>query len=434
MTLLGLEDEKFKLLLETFEHPKDHLEKLRHKAWQHYLGLGLPGNHHESYRYVKLRKLFSEPFSLGIEKQFLLYPSYIYPECQRSLIVFLNGRFSPQLSNVEALPAKVVLSPLNEAAQTYGALINNHWTKTLKDEKDAFASLNGALHPHGAFFYVPPNTRIEAPIQVLHLFDQEDISQIFMPRFQVFVGRQSEVAFVSSQKHLGAAPYFINQVFECAIEESAHVKYIQGLVGEQPHSWHFDAIRAVLKQDSTFKTVCVTEGSAGVRSDYKISLIGENAEASLNSISLLFDKKESHANVFMDHQAPSCRSHQLFKTVLSDFSRASFEGKIMVRQAAQQTEAFQLNKNIFLSNHAQADSKPNLEIFADNVKASHGATFGQLDPDQLFYMKARGFSEDLAKNLLIFGFCEEIFEMIPLSSMRKEIEEKAKQMFTHSLL
>lgn len=147
---------------------------------------------------------------------------------------------------------------------------------------------------------------------------------------------------------------------------------------------------------------------------------------------MLADKREAHTHIFMEHQAPHCRSFQLFKSVLNDFSRSSFEGKIMVRQAAQKTEAFQLNNNLLLSDHAHADSKPNLEIFADDVKASHGATVGQLDIDQLFYMKTRGFSDQAAKNLLIFGFCEQVVEMITLPSLREEISARTRHYLTKS--
>ncbi len=161
-----------------------------------------------------------------------------------------------------------------------------------------------------------------------------------------------------------------------------------------------------------------------VRTDYHVILAGENAEALLNGVWMLADKREAHIHIFIDHQAPQCRSYQLFKGVLNDFSRSSFEGKIMVRQAAQKTEAFQLNNNLLLNDHAHADSKPNLEIFADDVKASHGATVGQLDIEQLFYMKTRGFPEEEAKNLLIYGFAEQVIQMIPLESLRNSISER----------
>ena len=141
---------------------------------------------------------------------------------------------------------------------------------------------------------------------------------------------------------------------------------------------------------------------------------------------MLSGKNESHTHVLVDHQAPNCRSMQLFKGALNDVSRSSFEGKILVRQLAQKTEAFQLNNNLLLSDRANADSKPNLEIFADDVKASHGSTVGQLDAEQIFYMKTRGFSDADAKNLLVYGYCQEVIEMISVDSVRLRLKSIAQ--------
>lgn len=427
----GLEQETFKNLLENFRAQadgNDPLEKVRQKAWQYFLSLGLPSRKNEVYRYIKLRHLFSLPFCLPNEKMVSSeeIQSWIYPECCNSHLIFVNGQFAPQLSNLTALPAKVVVSSLQEATQTYGTFLNNYWTKSLKEETDPFAALNGALHGQGAFLFLPPKSVVEVPIQILHVIDQDEQIQMLTPRLQIFVGSHSDVRLIGTQKNLGSSPYFVNQVSEFVVDEAAHVHYTQVLCDEHPLSWHLDAVRATLKRDSTFKTVCVTEGGATVRSDYRIALTGENSEALLNGVCMLSDKRESHTHIFMEHQAPNCRSYQLFKSVLNDFSRSSFEGKIMVRQAAQKTEAFQLNNNLILNDHAHADSKPNLEIFADDVKASHGATIGQLDGDQLFYMKTRGFSDATAKNLLIYGFCEQVIEMIPLASLREEISAKVR--------
>jgi Fe-S cluster assembly protein SufD len=433
----GIEQETFKNLLEKLRaqaNMGDSLERIRQKAWQHFLSLGLPSRQNEVYRYIKLRHLFSQPYHLASEKKIdadQIKP-WIYPECNQSVLVFVNGHFISELSCTGALPSKVVVSSLQEAMRTYGALLNNYWTKTLKEETDSFAALNGALHTKGAFLYLPPKTIVEAPIQILHIVDQEDQLQMVMPRLQVFVGTHSNVRLISTQKSRAKTGYFVNQVAEFVLDEGAHVHYTQVLCDENPQAWHLDALRATLKRHSTLKTVCITEGSMTVRTDYKISLEGENAEALLNGVWMLEDKREAHAHVFMDHQAPFCRSYQLFKGVLTDFSRSSFEGKIMVRQPAQKTEAFQLNNNLLLNDHAHADSKPNLEIFADDVKASHGATVGQLDPEQLFYMKTRGFSDEAGKNLLVYGFCEQVIEMIQIPSLRKEMSDRARNYLTKS--
>jgi Fe-S cluster assembly protein SufD len=427
----SLEQENFKNLLEKLRSQNlwdNDLERVRLKAWQHFVSLGLPSRQNEVYRCIKLRSLFSQSFQLANTKSLIKeqIQSWIYPECKHSVIVFVNGFYDPHLSCLKALPKKVVVSSLQEAAQAFGALLNNYWSKSLKEEGDPFAVLNGAMHRQGAFLYLPPNTVVEAPIQILHIVDHEDGLPLLMPRLQVFVGPRSEIRLIDTQKNVMSGGYFVNQVTELVLDEGAHVSYTQVLCDEHPQGWHFDAFRATLKKDSVLKTVCVTKGSLTVRNDYKIILTGENAEVFLNGLLMLDEKQEAHTNVMIDHQAPHCRSSQLFKGALAGFSRSSFEGKIMVRQAAQKTEAFQLNNNLLLNDHAHADSKPNLEIFADDVKASHGATVGQLDPEQLFYMRARGFSDEEAKNCLIYGFCEQVIEQIQLPSLKEEISSHAR--------
>lgn len=431
----GLEQETFKVLLDELRAQskvQDVLDKFRQKAWQHYLTLGLPSKQNEAYRYIKLRHLFSQPFCLAAETP--IHPDqidqWIYPECKQSCLIFVNGHFMRELSCLEALPKKVVVASLQEASQTYGAFLNNHWNKSLKGECDPFAILNGALQQKGAFLYIPPKTIVESPIQILHIVHSQDPFQMAMPRLQLFAGAHSSVQVVAEQKNLASCGYFVNQVIDLVMDERAQVHYSQILCEEHPQSWHLDAFRASLKKESMLKTVCVTKGSATVRNDYRISLEGENSEALLNGVWMLADKQEAHAHILMEHQAPHCRSNQLFKGALNDFSRSSFEGKILVRQAAQKTEAFQLNQNLILNDHAHADSKPNLEIFADDVKASHGATVGQLDQEQLFYMKARGFSEEAAKNLLVYGFCEQVIEMIPILSLRDSIFKQSRHYLT----
>ncbi|MBA2369861.1 MAG: Fe-S cluster assembly protein SufD [Candidatus Protochlamydia sp.] len=426
---LEVEKQLFTALLEkhlSVSNQKDALQKSRQKAWDHFLTLGLPSKQTEVYRYIKLRQLFSQNYEMLVETEVSLeqVEPFILDECAHSCLVFVNGRYMPQLSKTEGIPSQVVVSTLEEAALTFGTLLNNHWTKSIKEEKDPFAIINSALHREGAFLYIPPKTVVEAPIQLLHLVHTKNQLSMVMPRLNVFAGARSDVKLVSSQSQLAHNGYFVNQVVDFVLEEESHVHYTQILNGEHPDSWHFEAVRAFLKGKSTFKTVSVTEGSMTVRTDYHVILAGENAEALLNGVWMLADKREAHIHIFIDHQAPQCRSYQLFKGVLNDFSRSSFEGKIMVRQAAQKTEAFQLNNNLLLNDHAHADSKPNLEIFADDVKASHGATVGQLDIEQLFYMKTRGFPEEEAKNLLIYGFAEQVIQMIPLESLRNSISER----------
>lgn len=416
----------FQQQLEAFfkELPKDVLEKIRGKAWERFLEMGLPSRRSEVFRYVKLRLLYEKLLALAPPPQELPkgFETHILPECSQSCIVFVNGFFQPSLSRMGDFPKKVALLPLEEALKTYGSFLNNQWTREIKEETDPFALLNASLHRSGAFLYLPPKTILEKPVQILHLIDAAQGEKwLMLPRLHIFAGVQSQIQLVSTQGILSGEGYCYNGLVDCSVEEDAHVRYVQTALDQPEKTWVFDALRCQLKRNSTLQTVAATTGGSSVRFDYRISLTGENCEAHLNGIGMLSGKNEAHAHVLMDHQAPHCRSLQLYKNALADVSHSSFEGKILVRQEAQKTDAFQLNNNLLLSDNAAADSKPNLEIFADDVKASHGATMGQLDKEELFYMKTRGFSEPLAKSLLVKGFCNEVIEKIDLPSLRSQI-------------
>lgn len=406
---------------------KDALKRLRAKSWERFLELGLPMRSQEVYRYVRLRNLFANSYQQAtpvalVQEQII---PFLLPECQQSFLVFVNGFFEPSLSNTAALPAKVVVNTLDKALLSFGAFLDNHWAKTTKEEQDPFAALNGAAHPQGAFIYLPPQTVVSTPIQILHIITAS--KTLVMPRLLLFAGKQSEAQLVETIVEQGASGYCLNQATEVAVEEAAHVKIFSESSSLSPDIWHLNAIRANLKRDSTFRVVSFTDGAMTVRNDFRVTLTGENGNACLNGVWMLDDKREAHTNVLIDHQAPVCRSNQLFKGVLADVARSSFEGKIYVRQEAQKTEAYQLNNNLILSDKANADSKPNLEIFADDVKASHGATVGQLDTEELFYCRTRGYSLDEARNLLVHAFCQQVIDLIPVPSLHRKLSVRANR-------
>jgi Fe-S cluster assembly protein SufD len=426
------QQETFQQMLESFYGAAvegDPLQKIKSRAWEHFLNLGLPTREVDFYKYIKLKTLYSNSFVPSTPSTIspAIVQAHIFSGCEKSVLVFVNGEYNPDLSNTSALPSNVAVMPLSRAMRTYGTFLNNHWAKAVAEEKDPFAALNMALARDGLFLYVPPKTVIETPIQVLHLVDAQDKKMLLLPRLQAFIGTQSQVDIYNTQVHLSGSGYFINQSADFAVEESAHIRFTQVTMDLPDDVWCFDAVRAWCKANSTIKTVGVTNGSLTVRNDYRMAILGDNAEVELDGVWMLSRSCEAHAHVLVDHQAPNCRSRQLFKGVLRDGSRSSFEGKILVRQAAQKTDAFQLNNNLLMSPDAHADSKPNLEIFADDVKASHGATVGRLDEEQLFYMKSRGFSSIEAKNILIYGFCKEVIERVGLPALREQLERRAEK-------
>lgn len=427
MTEIRSEFDDFLTLLGAFyltSSKETVLASLQAAAWEQFCKIGLPTRKNEVFRYVKLGQLYNQVYeeSKPASLEDAVIDSYLYPECKESALLFVNGHFVPELSRIKALPKKMVVLRLSEAMKTYGSLLTNQIGKAIKEELDPFALLNLALHGEGLFLYLPPKTVCTVPLQILHIVDGSLANPFASPRLQLFAGAFTEIELFVTHAFLTSSRGFINQRTDIAIEENAHVRVVQANFHENSDHWHFDALRATLKKASTLKTIGVTNGSKTVRNDYRASLIGEQAEALLAGVWMLQDHRETHQHVFVDHQAPNCLSRQLFKGVLNDAGHSSFEGKIMVRKEAQETNAFQLNRNLLLNEGATAESKPNLEIFADNVKASHGATIGQLEKEELFYMRSRGFPEADAKKLLIHGFCQEVLDLIGHAGVRRQIE------------
>jgi Fe-S cluster assembly protein SufD len=408
------------------------LERFKVRGWERFIELGLPTRQDDLFRYIPLRHLYSQRYGapdMGtVDLEALA--AHVFPECRQSVIVMLNGTFRPELSNIAALPAKMIVAPFSTALQSYSTLLNNLWSKGIKDERDPFAALNRALHGEGAFLYLPPRTQCAVPLQIVYASTQDEGPSLIAPRVQLFIGNHSALKLVSSHVALANGAPLLNLLTEFSLEEGSSVDYIQSNCHASRKLWHFDAVRATLKRDSTLKIVAATTGSQTVRNDYHIQLQGENSEVRLSGIWMLSGKAEAHQQIYIDHQAPHCRSMQLFKGALDQLSHSSFEGKIMVRQAAQKTQAFQLNNNLLLSSGSRAESKPNLEIFADDVKASHGATVGQLDKEALFYMQARGFSPETAKSMLVYSFCKEVIDMVTIPSLRDALSSHAHHFVT----
>lgn len=417
------------------ESEQDRIKSLRQMAWEKFSEMGLPKGREETFRYVSLKKLYAkrcqEITQSHLSKEAIA--PYILPECLQSVMVFINGSYSPELSTLSALPLNIVGSSLNDAFATYGTFIQNHWIKNIKEEKDPFALLNLALHSNAAFLYIPPKSTLKQPLQILSIINSEDQAALILPRWQLFLGNNSQAEIVTRQVTLSGQGNISISSFDIVIEENSHLKLTQVTSEDREDSWCLESGRALLKKDSTLNTVELMKGGEATRRDWRVQLAGENSEANLNGLGLFAGKNEGHVHILMEHQAPHCRSMQFYKNVLRDSSRSSFEGKIYVHQPAQKTDAFQLNNNLLLSDAAQAFTKPNLEIFTDDVKASHGATMGQLDEEQMFYLRARGLDQKLAQNLLIRGFCSEIIDKITLKSINQEIGRAAAQYISEEI-
>ena len=425
-----MEKERETGLLEDFlrsaydERASDSLKAIRSKAWDRFQLLGLPDQHNEVYRYIKRRELYAanyksaQTIALTAEQ----IEPYVLPECAQSCLVFVNGLYQPTLSRRDGIGAAPVILPLKDAIATYGTFLKSSWARTLKEERDPFAAANAAVAEDGLFIYVPARSRVATPVQVLSIV-HDATGMMQFPRLLCFVGAQAEFQLYHTAQHLSGRAYAVNQVVDWTLDEAARVEYVSACFDEPEDVWRLEATRAQLKRDSYFRAIAVSKGTATHRHDYNVQLNGENGDARLKGLWQLNGQRQMHSNVLIHHAAPHCSSMQLFKGVGYDATKSSFEGKIYVEPEAQLTDAFQLNNNLLLGEGAQAYSKPNLEIFADDVKASHGATIGQLDEDELFYLRTRGIAMDQARRMLVQGFVEEVIEKIPLDSLRQRILE-----------
>lgn len=419
--------EDFTKLLE--KHFRSNLEgisplqkAIREKAWDHFLAKGLPSKKNPGYQYFPFSHFYQEAYELAgppsLPKEQI--ESIIYPECRRSHIVLVNGQYSPELSDTSALPKEVVVLRLRDALTRYGNFLQLRLSSAMKEEKDPFATLNTALIQMGLFIYVPPKVVVNTPIQCLQVISSDRASLVH-PRIHFFVGKQAKATWIYDHLCLKDFEYFSNGVTDIALEEGAEFTQYGALTPCQ-NGWCLEATRATLKQDSRFNSITVTTGTKSVRQDFRVSLLGENATCDLKHLSLLNEHRQSHVNVHIDHVAPHCTSHQLFKNVLSDAARSSFEGKIYVQSEAQKTLAYQLNNNLLLSDRAVANSKPNLEIFADDVKASHGATTGQPNQEHLHYLKTRGIDAKTANLLLLSGYCIDVLGDVSFLPARERMQ------------
>lgn len=392
----------------------------REKAEKRRLEIGDPKPKQEAFQYLpfahlRLAEKAGAPSALSIDP-------YRLPEFNECL-VFVDGYFFPDLSS---LPKEIVCLPLETAFQSYGLFLQNRWTKVLAEEKDPFAALNAAHHGKGAFLYVPPSARAK-----LHILQIVTGDKLASPRLEVTLGKQAELALVQTI-HCLKPNGCSNGSIDLTLGEGAKVDFLDAqLLDDTARS--FSSVRATLKRDAKFDAFSLTDGSAVMRSRYTVELAEENSSLNLLGLSMLTDSRQAHVHAFVDHAAPNCTSRQHFKTALSGAAHASFEGKIFVRPVAQKTMAYQLNNNLLLNDQARANSKPNLEIFADDVKASHGSTVAQLSPEELFYLRSRGLSEVEAKSLLTEGFCQELIERVEVPSLRSSLSQVMQKVLSHAL-
>ena len=389
------------------------LTALRRAAIAHVGEVGFPTPRDESWRYTDLAPLAATPF-----RPIAFDPSAeVAAETIDRLalggtggprLVFVDGRFSARHSRLHGLPGGGRVSSLAEAMRVGGGPIEEHLARHAAWDANVFAALSAAYFEDGALVHLPADVSITAPIELL--FVAATPCTLAQPRILVVAGPHSRAVVV--ERHVGLVDtYFTNVVTEIAAGPGAQVDHY-AVQEAGPAAFHVATLDAQLARGAAFSTCGVTFGGRLARTTLALRFGGEGARGALRGLYVLDGHQHVDNHVTVDHAVPHCTSRQLYKGVLDGSSRAVFNGRIVVRPDAQKTDASQTNKHLLLSDGVEVDSKPQLEIFADDVKCTHGAAEGQLAPEALFYLRSRGLGEVAARTLLTYGFAREVVAWI----------------------
>jgi Fe-S cluster assembly protein SufD len=338
-----------------------------------------------------------------------------------ALLVVVDGRFSPELSSLASLPAGVAVQDLKSALSVEGDTLERHLTRVASVVDQPFVALNTAFVEDGAFVSIAPKTIVANPIHLLFVSTGDaDAATVSHPRVLIVAGEGSQSQVVEGYVGTDGRRYFTNAVTEVVTEASAIVDHYK-VQQESSTAFHVGSMSVGAARASTFSSHSLSLGGQLVRNDVVARLGGEGAECTLNGLYLAGGTTLVDNHTTIDHAMPHCASHEVYKGILRDKARAVFNGKIIVRPDAQKTDAKQTNKALLLSDDAQINTKPELEIFADDVKCTHGAAVGQLDEDALFYLRARGLPLAEATHMLIQAFAGDIVQRVKVPTLRAEL-------------
>ncbi|MGH7797712.1 MAG: Fe-S cluster assembly protein SufD [Candidatus Binatia bacterium] len=402
------------------------LQELHQAGMASFTELGFPTTKNEEWKYTNVEPAVSLPFGQvnGEAKSFATAEilSNALAENDGPRLVFLNGIFAPELSSTRGLPGGVRLASLAERSAQGDALLASQIGRYANHKRNAFVALNTAFMGDGAVVVIPPGCRLTQPIYLVYASGAMARPIVSYPRTLILLGADSEVKIVESYAAANGGKYFCNAVTEL-IAEGDSIAHHYRLQREGEAAFHMGTLAAHLGRGSHLTAHAVTLSGALVRNNVHVSLNGEGAECVLNGLYLGDGKQHIDNFTEIEHARPRATSLELYKGILDGAAHGVFNGKIVVHKDAQKSDARQTNRNLLLSADAVVNTKPQLEIYADDVKCSHGSTIGQLDPDALFYLRSRGLGPDEARSLLCFAFASDIVGRIKIGSLRRRLDD-----------
>lgn len=387
---------------------------------------GFPTTRHEGWRYTNVAPIARTSWQLAPEGTGRLTRQHVerasFPVYACSLFVFVNGRFAPSLSSPAALVSGPQVRSLAAVLREEPALVEPLLGRIAPIEAAPFTALSDALSSDGVVLEIPTGVRVDQPLHIVHLVLPGDREIATFPRALVVARRGSEATVIEDHVSLGAGAYLTCAVSEIVVEQNARLDHVK-LERESTSGYHVGTIAARVGRDSRFVSHVLSLGAAIARHELRVTLDGEGASCDLLGLSVASGRQIVDAQTTIEHLRPHGTSRELYKGIFDDRARGVFHGRIVVHEDAQKTDARQTNKTLLLSREAEANSRPQLEISADDVKCSHGATIGQLDDDALFFLRARGIGEVEARRLLLRAFAAEVTSEIRLEPLRGEVEE-----------
>lgn len=396
--------------------------RLREEAFENFKKLGIPTVKNEDWKYSSLKGLEKYDYSLSAVSTLHAEEAAALPlaDLEGLQLVFINGRFSPELSS-SLLHEKISVLNFSEAEKLIPEVLNEYYGKGLDIEREGLTALNMALSREGAVIYVPDHATLEKTVVIRHIHNtsQEPIKSSV--HHLVVIGKNAEAKIVEVFQNIGENSAFTNIVTEIFVAEEGRADYYK-IQDENNASFHVGTTQVIQKDRSYFYAATFTVNGGFVRNNLNLVLDGEYIESHMYGLYIPNGTQHVDNHTLVDHQKPNCESNELYKGILDDRSKGVFNGKIFVRQDAQKTNAYQNCRNVILSESAAMNTKPQLEIWADDVKCSHGTTTGKLDDDAIFYMQSRGIPKQEAIKLQLTAFAEDVVSQIKWDVLREQLD------------
>ena len=424
--------EDFQTLTNGGEAEEPHwLQGVRRTAIDRFTALGFPTTKNEDWHFTSVAPIAEADFrayQAGGDVSHDDLAPFRFGATDWTELVFVNGRFAPELSALDRLPEGVRVADLASAWEREPELIQRYLTRVAGFEEQAFTALNTAFLRHGAVVHVAKEMVVDRPIHLLFVSDANAAKGAAHPRNLVVVERNAKATVIETYAAVGDATYFTNAVTEVVVAEGATLNHYK-VQRESMRAYHVDTSEVRQGRDSHYINFSFATGGKLSRTNIYTHLEGEGCGSTLNGLYMVDGDQHVDHQTLIEHVEPNCFSREVYKGILDGASHGVFNGRVYVHPEAQKTDGKQSNNNLLLSEHARIDTKPQLEIFADDVKCTHGATVGRIDETALFYMKSRGVNATVARQLLIYAFAAEVLEQIEVEEVRLGLEELTLRRF-----